>query len=227
MAQYPAAVPNFPTHQDGVSPADTNPAAVLSAAEVNSIQAELTAIATELGPDASGAAATVAARLTAIESTALSGSRIWIPPQALSITVGTPANNATGIGSRYFSWQLSATVSQQLTCSFAAPVGWSALNVDAYWSVYAAASGDVTMQATSAYMGAAGTNLGDGALDSAGPVITQTAPAAANSLAITRVLNGVPVGVSPGHIRFLRRAVDATDTYTSEMCLMGLMLGKA
>ncbi|MBK6874069.1 MAG: SGNH/GDSL hydrolase family protein [Kineosporiaceae bacterium] len=77
MATYPGALPTFPVHQDGASPTDSSPAAVLTAAEVNNVQAEVVAIAAELGVNPSGTAGTVAERTA--------GQGLWLRTTTQSI----------------------------------------------------------------------------------------------------------------------------------------------
>ena len=63
---YPDSFDTLPAFVDGSSPQDTNPAAVLSAAEMTAITGAVAAIEAELGLAPSSTYATVAARLDAI-----------------------------------------------------------------------------------------------------------------------------------------------------------------
>ena len=65
---YPDSYDTLPTFTDGSNPRDTTPSAVLTAAEMSAIVAAIVAVQAELGLAPSGALATVAARLAAIDA---------------------------------------------------------------------------------------------------------------------------------------------------------------
>lgn len=65
---YPDTYDTLPTFADGTGPRDTTPAAVLTAAEMTATVSAVTAMQAELGLTPSGALASVAARLAAIDA---------------------------------------------------------------------------------------------------------------------------------------------------------------
>ena len=70
MSTYPAVVDTFPTHTNWTGDPDTAPdTALLTAADVNNVQAAVVAVEGELGVDPAGASATVAARLDTADTT--------------------------------------------------------------------------------------------------------------------------------------------------------------
>lgn len=73
MADYPTSIPSLTRVGNGTVGGDDDPAADGSSTDavvvITDLQDELEAVATELGTTPSGAAATVAARFTALDST--------------------------------------------------------------------------------------------------------------------------------------------------------------
>lgn len=102
---YPDSYDTLPTGMvDGATPRDTNPNAVITAAEMIAIVSAVTAIQAELGLTPSGALATVAARLDAMAATLAAAAPLASPALTGNPTAPTqaPGNDSTRIATTAF-----------------------------------------------------------------------------------------------------------------------------
>lgn len=93
MANYPVSLPSFDQQENGID--------VVDAADVNTAYDEITAIATELGTGAKGSAASVSARIAAVESgvTSITGSAVTSSGNK-TITVASDAHVSLTIAAK-------------------------------------------------------------------------------------------------------------------------------
>lgn len=160
--------------------------------------------------------------LGAINSSTFLPDQIFISAVEMTPSAGSPSLSSIAGGVQSVGWLLDAAATESVAFQMPrTPVEWTQFNITLLWAPTTASAGSVAMQ----YLN---TPLVPGAVaggSQTGSIVTAfAAPAVANQVVATVIMQGVTPTASLMQGRALRVGADAGDTYGADIALIGVLL---
>lgn len=166
-----------------------------------------------------------ACTLGAINSTTIIPDQVYLPASAMDSITGTPAlAGVPGVGYP-LSWQMDASVVEQVVGQInALPNDWETFDAYIVWAATNASAGDVIWNLNYSFI-ITGQLTNNGNTSNAGAA--QAAPGVAGQVARYKIASGKTRSTAPMVIRVDRNAASASDTYAADVALIGVQLVRA